>query len=95
MRGPYFKGYAAEVDPATLHFTAIEGATCEGCLFYHQRSSVCHKAERAAALVDLPGCEQGFIYILDKSDARQMRIKSESPTGEAVGLSEINIQEGI
>ncbi len=76
MTAKYFTGYPAEVDPATLHFTATEGATCEGCIFLHQRSNVCHKAAHVAALIALPDCSKGFIYIFDKSDARQMRIES-------------------
>ncbi len=59
MTAKYFTGYPAEVDPATLHFTATEGATCEGCIFLHQRSNVCHKAAHVAALIALPDCSKG------------------------------------
>ncbi len=98
MSGKYWQGYDEPVDPATMHFTAIPGATCEGCIFYRQRSNVCHKAEQAAALIDLPICSvgPGYIYILDKSDARQLRIKSESATGEAAALSDHkNLEEDM
>jgi hypothetical protein len=78
MPGPYFKGYDAPIDPSMVHFTAVEATTCDGCLFARQRFSVCEAAAQKAESLDLPDCTRSVIYVLDKSDARQLRIKSES-----------------
>lgn len=62
-------------------FTAIEAThDCKGCIFERERSSECRAAEAVARDLDLPMCEDrapsgnGYIYIFDKTDSRQMRI---------------------
>jgi hypothetical protein len=80
MPGPYFKGYDAPIDPSEVHFTAVEACGCDKCIFKAQRTVVCHRVAMIAEEKGLPDCTLGFIYVLDKSDARQLRIKSESAT---------------
>jgi len=75
---------AAPLDPATIHFTAVEALQrddCLGCIFETQRVAVCDQAELVAKEKDLPACSprtgQTFIYVLDRvSDPRQRRIKN-------------------
>ena len=64
-----------------LHFTAAEAAhDCKGCIFEHEHSRECRAAEAVARDLALPMCEDqapggnGYIYIFDKTDPRQMRI---------------------
>ena len=67
------------VNPAAVRYTAQEAATpsCEGCLF--ERSvGVCSTAAALAVANDQPDCDDRspagmtYIYVLDKSDPRQL-----------------------
>ena len=63
----------------TLHFTAAPAPypkDCKGCMFDAERVSVCRVACERAKTLDLPDCDdgEGFIYVADKSDPRQLRI---------------------
>ena len=68
---------------AGAHFTAIEqpdADECKGCLFEREHTTECHAAAIEAKRLDLPDCEDrapsgnGYIYVLTKTDPRQMRI---------------------
>ena len=67
------------ISPSTVRFKAKEAAapSCEGCLF--ERSvGVCSTAAALAVANDQPDCDDRsaagmtYIYVLDKSDPRQM-----------------------
>lgn len=69
---------AEQIDPRSVQFTAVEARAsdaCKGCIFDRQGSAVCRQAEAIAMAADLPDCDAGFIYVLDrKTDPRQQRI---------------------
>ena len=67
------------INPSTVRFTAKEAdaPSCEGCLF--ERSvGVCSSAAALAVANDQPDCDDRspagmtYIYVLDKSDPRQL-----------------------
>jgi hypothetical protein len=67
------------INPSTVRFKAREANTdsCEGCLF--ERSvGVCSSAAALAVANDQPDCDDHspagmtYIYVLDKSDPRQL-----------------------
>lgn len=67
------------INPSTVRFKAKEAAapSCEGCLF--ERSvGVCSSAAALALTNDQPDCDDRspagmtYIYVLDKSDPRQL-----------------------
>lgn len=75
-----WRGERAEpIDPAAVRFKAQEAlaASCAGCLF--ERSfGACATAATLAAANDHPDCDDRspggmtYIYVLDKSDPRQL-----------------------
>lgn len=69
------------MNPAGARFTATESRAaddCHGCIFEHERTSVCRGVEAIAKRLELPDCEtkapsgKTYIYVLDKRDPRQM-----------------------
>ncbi len=57
---------------------------CTGCEFKNQKVSVCKKAGALARLARMPDCEEKdvetgrtFVYVLIKTDPRQLRIITE------------------
>ena len=61
-----------------MQFTTAPGKRCKGCVFEHERSSVCHEAARVAVLADLKDCEySGLIYVLRAVDKRQLELITE------------------
>lgn len=70
-----------------MQFRAVAATgidSCSGCVFKGQKSKVCIAAGNAARLARIPDCEdrdaasgKTFIYILTKSDPRQLRIVTE------------------
>jgi len=76
---PNWEGeYAPPVDPSAIRFKAQPSYNCDGCLFLGQRNSVCDHAGKIAASIEQPDCDQlapngmTYIYVLDKSDPRQL-----------------------
>lgn len=72
---------ASPINPDTLRIKAVQAPVfgeCDGCLFQGQRSSVCFSAADIAVAAGDPDCDQvlpgrrSVIYVLDKSDPRQM-----------------------
>lgn len=73
---------ASPIDPSTLRIKAVQAPVfgeCDGCLFQGQRSSVCFRAAAIAVAAGDPDCDKVLtapkrtvIYILDKSDPRQL-----------------------
>lgn len=70
---------AEPINPSTVRFKAKEAAapSCAGCLF--ERSvGVCFNAAALAVANDQPDCDDRspagmtYIYVLDKSDPRQL-----------------------
>ena len=76
ITSPKWRGErAAPIDPASVRFTAREtGDSCTGCLFASQSSRVCDQVHDIARDAGLPLCvdTENYIYILDKSDPRQL-----------------------
>jgi hypothetical protein len=71
------------MQPALLQFTTAPGKNCRGCLFEHERSTVCHEAVRVALRAGLADCEySGLIYVLKAADERQLEL---IPQGEHDG----------
>lgn len=76
------------VNPSAVRFKALEAnaPSCEGCLF--ERSvGVCSSAAALAVANDQPDCDDRspsgmtYIYVLDRSDPRQLDlIKTLQPT---------------
>lgn len=82
---------ALPIDPAQIRFTAIESPVpadvdraCKGCIFENQSYRVCDVANRLAAGRDLPDCGDpspngtDFVFVLDKSDTRQIDLLKEA-----------------
>lgn|GEM_PF-5620855 len=74
---------------SAAHFTAAESHhECEGCIFERERTSECKEAAQIAKRLDLPDCEDrapsghGYIYVLTKSDPRQLRIATKDDDDE-------------
>lgn len=73
---------AAPVDPDTIRIKAVQAPVfgeCDGCHFIGQRSGVCKRAAANAVAAGDPDCDQVLtapkrtvIYVLDKTDPRQM-----------------------
>lgn len=64
--------------PATTQFTTSPGKSCHGCLWEHERSSVCHEVAKVAVRAGLSDCEYaGVIYVLTVADARQLELITE------------------
>ena len=72
---------ASPIDPDTIRIKAVQAPVfceCDGCLFIGQRSAVCNRANAIAMAAGDPDCDQvlpgcrSVIYVLDKSDPRQM-----------------------
>ncbi len=61
------------MQPAQMQFTTAPGKGCKGCLFEHERSTVCHEVARVALRANLPDCEySGIIYVAKVVDTRQL-----------------------
>jgi len=77
---------APPLDPAAMQFRAVAATGvdgCTGCAFKGQKSKVCTAAGAAARLARIPDCEERdtetgrtFVYVLIKTDPRQMRIET-------------------
>lgn len=66
------------MNPATMQFTTAPGKSCSGCLFEHERSTVCHEAALVAVRAGLPDCEySGLVYVAVVVDARQLDLLQE------------------
>ena len=73
---------ASPIDPDTLRIKAVQApkfGQCDGCHFIGQRADVCFRAAAIAMAAGDPDCEKVLtgpkrtvIYVLDKSDPRQM-----------------------
>lgn len=64
--------------PAEMQFTTAPGKSCQGCLFEHERSTVCHEAAAAAVRAGLADCEHsGLIYVAVLVDSRQLDLLQE------------------
>ena len=77
---------------ASCQFTAYEQPVaheCKGCIFEHERMTECEAAEQIAKRLDLPMCEDrapsgnAYIYVLTKSDPRQLRLTAQGTEHEA------------
>lgn len=69
--------------PADIQFITVPGKSCRGCIWEHERSTVCHEAARVAILAGLSDCENsGLIYVLKVADKRQLEL---IPQGEHDG----------
>lgn len=51
---------------------------CKGCLFEHERSTVCHQAGAEAKRRGIEDCEAGFVYVRVQIDPRQLDIFGEA-----------------
>lgn len=61
------------MNPAEIQFTTAPGKHCKGCLFEHERSSVCHEVAAVALKASMPDCEySGIIYVIKPTDERQL-----------------------
>jgi hypothetical protein len=61
-----------------MQFTTAPGKGCKGCLFEHERSTVCHEAARVAVRAGQPDCEySGLIYVAVVVDERQLDLLQE------------------
>jgi hypothetical protein len=79
---PNWEGDTAEpIDPTTIRFKAVKApvyADCQGCMFVGQRTAVCRQASALAVEAGGVDCDDPWpaggsvIYIIDKSDPRQM-----------------------
>ena len=80
---PHWEGdTASPIDPDTLRIKAVQApkfGQCDGCHFIGQRADVCFRAAAIAMAAGDPDCEKVLtgpkrtvIYVLDKSDPRQM-----------------------
>ena len=66
------------MNPAIMQFTTAPGKGCKGCLFEHERPTVCHEAARVAVRAGLPDCEySGLIYVAVVVDERQLDLLQE------------------
>ena len=77
--GGWWRGSGPPADPGARRFTAaLASAECKGCLFERNNAATCRQAGEIAAAQGLPDCEarapggQAHIYVLDKSDPRQV-----------------------
>lgn len=77
---------AAPIDPKTVRFTLAQASQhleCHGCIFKGQHSSICREASAIAKADGLEDCDiplpngESAIYVLDKSDPRQIPIIAE------------------
>lgn len=61
------------MNPAEIQFTTAPGKRCKGCLFEHERSSVCHQVAAVAIKAGMPDCEyERIVYVLKPTDERQL-----------------------
>lgn len=61
--------------PASMQFTTAPGARCKGCLFEHERSTVCHEAAAVAVRSGQLDCEyEKIIYVAVVQDERQLEL---------------------
>lgn len=61
--------------PASIQFTTAPG---KGCLFEHERSTICHEVARVALRASMPDCEYaGIIYVAKPIDERQLDLLAE------------------
>ena len=68
------------MSPVDMQFTTTPGKHCKGCVFEHERSTVCHEAVRVALRAGLADCEySNLIYVLKIADDRQLEL---IPQGE-------------
>lgn len=79
------------VEPDAVRFTAKPdgGDSCENCMLKFQPASVCKVAATLAVERGLPDCDEvipwpaydgppeSYIYVLDKSDPRQIQMELE------------------
>lgn len=87
--------HAEPIDPQTVRFMAARApvfADCQGCLFMGQRSAVCRQASALAVENGQIDCDDPWsdggsvIYVLDKSDPRQMDLLKDGQQGECESL---------
>jgi hypothetical protein len=61
--------------PEDIQFTTAPSKRCKGCVFEHERSTVCHEAVRVAVRSGLQDCEySNLIYVLKPVDVRQLEL---------------------
>lgn len=80
--------HGVQVDPATVRFVAkaAEREGCDGCLF-EESIGVCTRANALAVAAGQPDCEGRapggctYIYVLDQSDPRQLKLIETAPPG--------------
>ena len=74
------------VDPDAVRFTVAEAevfADCQGCIFQGQPSEVCRRAVEIAKDGNLIDCDDPLpngrsgIYVIDRSDPRQIQMELE------------------
>lgn len=74
------------VDPDAVRFTVAEApvfADCQGCIFFDQPSEVCERANVIAQGNGLIACDDPLpngrsgIYVLDRTDPRQIQMELE------------------
>ena len=73
---------ASPIDPDTIRIKAVQApkfGQCDGCHFIGQRADVCFRAAAIAMAAGDPDCEKVLtgpkrtvIYVLDKTDPRQL-----------------------
>lgn len=68
------------MDPAKTQFIEATGKGCRACLFYRERSAVCHVAAAEAVKRGMQDCEypnpdgKPVIYIAVEADPRQLTL---------------------
>ena len=86
---PAWRGQrATPIDPATIRFTAAPGpvyADCCGCIFIDQSGKVCRAAQALSGMdCDAPMHDgHSLIFVLDKTDVRQMILPIEQQSEAA------------
>lgn len=83
---------AAPIDPAAIRFKVAPAGVdqCVGCLFVNQLSPVCMAAAAICGIdcdVPLPDGRH-VIYVLDRSDPRQLEIPEVAASGAASSVEQ-------
>lgn len=69
--------------PEKTQFIAVPGKSCKGCLWEHERSTVCHEVARVALHAGLADCEYSeLIYVAKPIDNRQLELLAEGEDDE-------------
>lgn len=84
------------IDPREIRFKAVVARpVCKGCLFERESVAICNAAVAIAKENGFPDCDDQaqdggrYIYVVDKSDPRQMRITRSEAAADATATASI------